>query len=574
MTAMPRSEMFGGLGSGPPDDVVRLLKVMSDLWLPKAASGSFVDLSAVDLEPRQNAEAMPAAQKETAPQSIPEAEGPAEEKGNDNAKSPEDTVLCRTTFLMLRPVLAGGAEPPASLPRTATASLVAQRRPPAQKGPPLALRSAPPPKRPTQSQLAPQERSAPGLSLATLDDAPTAVVAVLSSAAEIFDDDDAEFACSDDYQESEADAASDGEDPTQVLVGPSPLASAPWSINDLWLEDTSADAGAAAKKNFIKSHGGRLFLSETKMLTDMRPSASPISFGSLVHLRFGKLKKCRPCMFEKSATRTCRRSWLCDFCHLHIRGGSAAEGSPQANLEQDDTQPQQPQLQTLVHLQQPQPQAQLPQAQPLPQQLQPQPQQRQQQQHQQMQRQMQMQQQSQQFQQQQQQQQQQNFELQQQQQLQQIQQQQKQHQQQQQHQQHQRQQQYQPQQQSRNVQPQMPLRQLPPMPQQRPWPQQTWKRQQSMTQQPLTPVTLQLQTQLGAKRQFDCTDADEVARVACASYSGCGYETLASRSMSTEFDPLPGTVMSTLESLPGMKAYGMPTDDRLATFSVSSLPAM
>jgi len=130
--------------------------------------------------------------------------------------------------------------------------------------------------------------------------------------------------------ESEPEVASEDEEPLQVLVGPSQLASAPWAINDLWLLQPPKEEGGAFEKVMISSSPDVLRLSDTKLLAAARPDGLPLSFGYIVHLRFGRRQPCRPCMFEKSKTRSCRRSWLCDFCHLHTRGASgAADGPPE-----------------------------------------------------------------------------------------------------------------------------------------------------------------------------------------------------------------------------------------------------
>jgi len=149
--------------------------------------------------------------------------------------------------------------------------------------------------------------------------------------------------------DSELEPASDGEEPVQVLVGPSQLASAPWVINDLWLEGPAKTPGGQPERIMITSTASKLLLSETRLLTLARPDGLPISFGSVVHLRFGKRQPCRSCMFEKSSTRSCRRSWLCDFCHLHTRGsGNNANLQPQPQPQQQQQQPQQKQQRPLT----------------------------------------------------------------------------------------------------------------------------------------------------------------------------------------------------------------------------------
>jgi len=147
--------------------------------------------------------------------------------------------------------------------------------------------------------------------------------------------------------DSEIESAWDNEEDVQVLVGPSQLASAPWVINDLWLEAPPETPGGPPQRVMIRSMPNRLLLSETRLLSLARPDGLPISFGSVVHLRFGKRQPCRSCMFEKSNTRSCRRSWLCDFCHLHTRGSGN-----NAYLDQQQQLPQQQVHRSRTHMKQ------------------------------------------------------------------------------------------------------------------------------------------------------------------------------------------------------------------------------
>uniref|UniRef100_A0A7S2KEX4 Uncharacterized protein n=1 Tax=Zooxanthella nutricula TaxID=1333877 RepID=A0A7S2KEX4_9DINO len=130
--------------------------------------------------------------------------------------------------------------------------------------------------------------------------------------------------------ESEPETASDGEEPIQVLVGPSPLSvkGLAHNLEELWLRS------GPRRRHYIRSSASAVWLSETKMLSDARPGDTPLSFGSIVHLRAG-WQQCRPCMFQKNSKRVCRRSWLCDFCHMHTKPSSPAKA-----LSRRDAQPE------------------------------------------------------------------------------------------------------------------------------------------------------------------------------------------------------------------------------------------
>jgi len=97
-----------------------------------------------------------------------------------------------------------------------------------------------------------------------------------------------------------------------VLVGPTPLAVAPLRLEELSLPMSSCRNAEVALKS-----GPRCFsYGDAQRLADARLAQAPLSFGSVVHLRFGGKQPCRPCMFERWPGR-CTKSWLCDFCHCH-----------------------------------------------------------------------------------------------------------------------------------------------------------------------------------------------------------------------------------------------------------------
>lgn len=129
---------------------------------------------------------------------------------------------------------------------------------------------------------------------------------------EVFSERDAANTCADAYESEMNEPDSDLEDePTTVLVGPSPLASAPYSLQQVAVPDP-----AFRQKVFIKSGVRQLALSDAFRLK-AGGNGVPLSFGSAVHLAHGERPSCRPCMYERWAGR-CSKKWLCDFCHLHV----------------------------------------------------------------------------------------------------------------------------------------------------------------------------------------------------------------------------------------------------------------
>mmetsp|Transcript_31757 Transcript_31757/g.69403 ORF Transcript_31757/g.69403 Transcript_31757/m.69403 type:complete len:263 (-) Transcript_31757:125-913(-) len=114
-----------------------------------------------------------------------------------------------------------------------------------------------------------------------------------------------------------SDASSTTEDPTEVVVGPTSRATSAVPINSLSLAQVD---GSGRRHYFpIKSGPRCTCLGDVMRLSFARSPSAPLSFGSVLHLNFGTLQPCRPCMFEKQRSGRCRRSWLCDFCHLHAR---------------------------------------------------------------------------------------------------------------------------------------------------------------------------------------------------------------------------------------------------------------
>mmetsp|Transcript_22121 Transcript_22121/g.48911 ORF Transcript_22121/g.48911 Transcript_22121/m.48911 type:complete len:250 (+) Transcript_22121:61-810(+) len=111
-------------------------------------------------------------------------------------------------------------------------------------------------------------------------------------------------------------SSSDLDDPTEVVIGPTYRATSGVPIDALSLAHTTQ----RGRQYFpIKSGPRCVSLGDVMRLSFARSRSAPLSFGSVLHLNFGGLQPCRPCMFEKQRSGRCRRSWLCDFCHMHQR---------------------------------------------------------------------------------------------------------------------------------------------------------------------------------------------------------------------------------------------------------------
>lgn len=109
----------------------------------------------------------------------------------------------------------------------------------------------------------------------------------------------------------EAEASSD----VEIILGPTQLAACGTSLQDLFLPE---DRHGSVYPVPIKSHGQCLVLSDALRLAKARSVSAPLSFGSVAHLATRQPLDCRPCMFEQRPGR-CRKSYLCDFCHLSHR---------------------------------------------------------------------------------------------------------------------------------------------------------------------------------------------------------------------------------------------------------------
>jgi len=103
------------------------------------------------------------------------------------------------------------------------------------------------------------------------------------------------------------DAASEEGNGDKIIVGLSDLTCCGATLSDFSLLEGDTPVP-------IKSNSGCLFLSDVLRLTRARAEA-PLSFGSVQHHATKLATSCRACMFEQRPGR-CKKSWLCDFCHL------------------------------------------------------------------------------------------------------------------------------------------------------------------------------------------------------------------------------------------------------------------
>jgi len=115
---------------------------------------------------------------------------------------------------------------------------------------------------------------------------------------------------------SSSDEASDLETDAEIKVGPSELANGGSSLSELSIPVKRKHAGKNIKPTPIKSTTECLVYSEIRLLTKARKVA-PLSFGSAKHVSKKNDQPCRPCMFESQKPGRCKRSWLCDFCHMN-----------------------------------------------------------------------------------------------------------------------------------------------------------------------------------------------------------------------------------------------------------------
>jgi len=130
--------------------------------------------------------------------------------------------------------------------------------------------------------------------------------------------------------DSDEEAVPDDLDDAEVLVGPTHLAVKPFKLEDQALPQRFGQSGIFAVP--LQSGPGCLSLSDALRLADARSGRAPLSFGSTLHLCRGHDKLCRPCMFERWVGR-CTKSWLCDFCHMHVSDKKVRKGTQKISME-------------------------------------------------------------------------------------------------------------------------------------------------------------------------------------------------------------------------------------------------
>jgi hypothetical protein len=127
--------------------------------------------------------------------------------------------------------------------------------------------------------------------------------------------------------ESGPDTSSEnGEQQTEVIVGPTHLAVAPMRLEQQWLPQRSHGSDVITMVP-IRSGPRCVTLLDIRRLSAARSVEAPLSFGSVLHLAHGPNRYCRPCMFERWPGR-CNKSPLCDFCHFHVRQKRAPRSNP------------------------------------------------------------------------------------------------------------------------------------------------------------------------------------------------------------------------------------------------------
>jgi hypothetical protein len=126
--------------------------------------------------------------------------------------------------------------------------------------------------------------------------------------------------------ESPSEPDSEIGDETEIVVGPTHLSVSPMRLSDQWLPETSRGSESEPSCAMPVRSGPRsIAFQDIRRLSEARSADAPLSFGSVLHLAHGTNPYCRPCMFERWPGR-CNKSWLCDFCHLHVRQKSRPRG--------------------------------------------------------------------------------------------------------------------------------------------------------------------------------------------------------------------------------------------------------
>lgn len=125
--------------------------------------------------------------------------------------------------------------------------------------------------------------------------------------------------------ESDSEPASEiSGDQTEIVVGPTHLSVAPMELSEQLLPER-CHGTPLFRMVPVQSDISNIAFQDIRRLSEARFADAPLSFGSVLHLAHGANAYCRPCMFERWPGR-CNKSWLCDFCHLHVRQKSRPRG--------------------------------------------------------------------------------------------------------------------------------------------------------------------------------------------------------------------------------------------------------
>lgn len=126
----------------------------------------------------------------------------------------------------------------------------------------------------------------------------------------------------------------DDEEDVEFVLGPTAAAFSPYSVDFVRFPGISPSGEPVLHS--VRSRSHVIYLSDVPhliLLGKLLGGRGALSFGSVVHFQqdgtpravlmdaceqHDRERWCRPCMFERRGRR-CRKSWLCDFCHVHLQ---------------------------------------------------------------------------------------------------------------------------------------------------------------------------------------------------------------------------------------------------------------
>jgi len=100
-------------------------------------------------------------------------------------------------------------------------------------------------------------------------------------------------------------------DDLEVIVGPSRHAAKPYDLRQLKIYSVRTQSWEP-----IRSTPSTLYFTDVIRLSEAQVPTRSLSFGSVLHMN-GSVQ-CRPCTYDRPK-RQCKKKWLCDSCHMHIR---------------------------------------------------------------------------------------------------------------------------------------------------------------------------------------------------------------------------------------------------------------